>query len=174
MSKVTDQQSLAPYLSPVATPLRVLIVDDNVDAAESMEMLLKVTGHDVRMVHDGQAALETALDYRPSVMVCDIGLPGLNGYEVAKRIRQDPILNHIVLVALTGYGQELDRETSLQAGFDHHMVKPAGFAQLQQILATVAVSGIARATSGMALNQTQKPAASNVPLIKLTTLEVVP
>ena len=70
------------------------------------------------------------------MVVLDIGLPGLNGYEVAKRIRQSPILKNVVLVALTGYGHELDRETSLQAGFNHHLVKPARFEQLQKILAT--------------------------------------
>ena len=168
--------SAIPLTAPVisATSLRVLVVDDNVDSAETLGMLLCATGHDVRTAHDGLAALEAALDYRPNVAVLDIGLPGLNGYEVAKRIRQDPILKHIVLVALTGYGQELDRETSLEAGFDHHLVKPARFAQLQQILATVPVSGMALATGVMASKQTQKPAASAVPLIRPTTLEVVP
>ncbi len=165
-----------PLKTPVAIvpPLRVLVVDDNVDTAETLGMLLQATGYDIRLAHDGPAALEAALDYRPSVMVLDIGLPGLNGYEVAKRIRQEPTLKHIVLVALTGYGQELDRETSLEAGFDHHLVKPARFAQLQQILATVPVSGMALATGVMPSKQMQKPAASAVPLIRPTTLEVVP
>ena len=168
--------SAVPLTTPVASAssLRVLVVDDNVDAAETLGMLLCATGHDVRTAHDGLAALEAARDYRPSVMVLDIGLPGLNGYEVAKRIRQDPILKHIVLVALTGYGQELDRETSLEAGFDHHLVKPARFAQLQQILATASVSGMALATGVMTSKQTQKPAASALPLIRQTALEVVP
>ena len=178
----TPPHSTAPVASAIplktplasATPLRVLVVDDNVDTAETLGMLLCATGHDVRTAHDGLAALEAALDYLPSVAVLDIGLPGLNGYEVAKRIRQDPVLKHIVLIALTGYGQELDHETSLQAGFDHHLVKPARFAQLQQILATVSVSGRALATGAMTSKQTQKPAASAVPLMRPTTLEVVP
>ena len=165
--------SLAPRPSPLAPPLRVLVVDDNVDTAETLGMLLKATGHDVRTAHDGLAALEAAVDYRPNMMVLDIGLPGLNGYEVARRIRQEPTLKHTVLVALTGYGQELDRETSLEAGFDHHLVKPARFAQLQQILATVSVSGRALATGAMTSKQTLKSAAS-LPLIRPTTLEVVP
>ena len=97
---------------------------------------MRATGHDVRTAHDGPTALEAALDYQSGVVVLDIGLPGLNGYEVAKRIRQNPVLKNVVLVALTGYGQELDRETSLQAGFNHHLVKPARFEQLQKILAT--------------------------------------
>ena len=148
--------TLAPCPSPLAPPLRVLVVDDNVDTAETLGMLLHATGHEVRTAHDGLAALEAALDYRPNVAVLDIGLPGLNGYEVAKRIRQDPILKHIVLVALTGYGQELDRETSLEAGFDHHLVKPARFEQLQKILATVSVSGRALTTGVMASKPTQE------------------
>ena len=124
---------------PTIRPLRVLVVDDNEDAVLSFAMLLKASGHDVRTAHDGPAAVQAALDYRPSVVLLDIGLPGLNGYEVAKRIRQHPLLKNVVLVALTGYGRDSDRQTSLQAGFNHHLVKPARLEQLQQILATVSV-----------------------------------
>ena len=131
-----SHSSLTTHHSPLTTPLRVLVVDDNVDAAQTLGMLMRATGHDVRTAHDGPTALEAALDYQPGVVVLDIGLPGLNGYEVAKQIRQNPVLKNVVLVALTGYGQELDRETSLQAGFNHHLVKPARFEQLQKILAT--------------------------------------
>jgi CheY-like chemotaxis protein len=122
---------------PTTRPLRVLMVDDNVDTVLSFSMLLKASGHDVRPAHDGPTAVQAALDYRPDVVVLDIGLPGLNGYEVAKRIRQHPVLKNVVLVAMTGYGQETDRQRSQEAGFDHHLVKPARFEQLQQILATV-------------------------------------
>ena len=124
---------------PTTRPLRVLVVDDNKDTVLSFSMLLKASGHDVRTAHDGPTAVQAALDYQPNVVLLDIGLPGLNGYEVAKRIRQHPVLKNVVLVALTGYGQDSDRETSLQAGFNHHLVKPARFEQLQQILATVSV-----------------------------------
>ena len=120
-----------------APSLRVLVVDDNVDTAQTLAMLLKTSGHDVRTAHTGPAALEAAFDYRPNVMLLDIGLPGLNGYEVAKRIRQQPVLHAIVLVATTGYGQETDRQHSQEAGFDHHLVKPVDFAKVQQILGTV-------------------------------------
>ena len=130
-----------------ALPLRVLVVDDNVDAAQTLGMLMRATGHDVRTAHDGPTALEAALDYQPGVVILDIGLPGLNGYEVAKRIRKNPVLKNVVLVALTGYGQESDRETSLQAGFNHHLVKPARFEQLQQILATISVSASGAASA---------------------------
>ncbi len=122
---------------PIARPLRVLVVDDNVDTVLSFQMLLTASGHDVRTAQDGPTAVQVALDYRPDVVLLDIGLPGLNGYEVANRIRQQPVLKNVVLVALTGYGQDSDRETSLQAGFNHHLVKPARLEQVQQILATV-------------------------------------
>jgi CheY-like chemotaxis protein len=100
-------------------------------------MLLKASGHDVRTAHDGLSAVETAIAYRPNAVLLDIGLPGLNGYEVAKRLRQNPNLKNTVLIALTGYGQDTDRQTSQQAGFDHHLVKPARFDQLKKILVTV-------------------------------------
>jgi CheY-like chemotaxis protein len=123
--------------SPHPSPLKVLVVDDNADTVLSFTMLLKTLGHDVRAAHDGPTAVQVALDCRPDIVLLDIGLPGLNGYEVAKRIRQQPDFENVVLVALTGYGQDSDRQSSLQAGFDHHLVKPARLAQLQKILATV-------------------------------------
>ncbi|MFN0019919.1 MAG: PAS domain S-box protein [Pirellulaceae bacterium] len=132
-------ESPAADPGPVAArPLRVLVVDDNSDTVLTFAILLKALGHDVRTAHDGPSGVAAALSYRPDVALLDIGLPGLNGYEVAKRIRQEPTLQNAVLVALTGYGQETDREISRQAGFNHHMVKPANFDKLQQILANVA------------------------------------
>jgi CheY-like chemotaxis protein len=122
---------------PTIRPLRMLVVDDNVDAAEILEILLTESGHEVRIAHDGPAALEAALEFRPNVVLLDIGLPEMDGYEVAKRIRQQPTLTNVVLVALTGYGQETNRQRSQEAGFDHHLVKPADFQKVQQILATV-------------------------------------
>ncbi len=116
---------------------RVLVVDDNVDAAQSLVDLLKVTGHEVGMAHDGPSGLEAIRDFRPDAVLLDIGLPGLTGLEVAKRIRQLPELKHIVLVAMTGYGQEADRQRSQEAGFNHHLVKPAHFSEVEKILATV-------------------------------------
>ena len=123
---------------PNVRPLRVLVVDDNVDTVLSFSMLLRASGHEVQTAHDGLAAVQAAIDYRPDIVLLDIGLPGLNGYEVAKQIRQHPKLKHVVLVALTGYGQDSDRQASGQAGFTHHLVKPARFDELQKILATVA------------------------------------
>ena len=122
---------------PQAKHCRVLIVDDNVDAAQSLALLLNVCGHDVRLAHDGPAAVEAARDYRPDLAIMDIGLPGFDGYEAAKRMRQHPVLQHAMLVAMTGYGQENDRLRSLAAGFDHHLVKPVNFDSVQEILALV-------------------------------------
>ena len=122
--------------SPTTRPLRVLVVDDNVDTVLSFSMLLEAHGHEVRTAHDGIAAVKAAIEFRPDVALLDIGLPGLNGYEVARRIRLLPELKHVVLVALTGYGQDSDRKTSLEAGFNHHLVKPAILEQLLQILTT--------------------------------------
>lgn len=116
---------------------RVLVVDDNVDSAETLAMLLEASGHDVQTAYNGQSGLEAALEYQPDMMLLDIGLPELNGYEVARRIRQHPLLKHMVLIAMTGYGQEKDRQYSREAGFDHHLVKPANFDEVLSILATV-------------------------------------
>jgi CheY-like chemotaxis protein len=124
---------------PTRRPLRLLVVDDNIDTVLSFSMLLRASGHHVRTAHDGLAAVQAAIDYQPDAVLLDVGLPVLNGYEVAKRIRQEPPLKDIVLIALTGYGQEADRQAALQAGFNHHLVKPAHLEQLQTILATVSV-----------------------------------
>ena len=120
-----------------ATGCRVLVVDDNVDAAQSLGLLLEMSGHAVRLAYDGPTALQAAIDYRPDVALLDIGLPGLDGFEVAQRIRHQATLRGMVLVALTGYGQDTDRQRSQDAGFDYHLVKPAAFDEIEQILACV-------------------------------------
>jgi len=135
---VPAQPAPSGIAEPAERTLRVLVVDDNVDAAKILEMLVRESGHLVRMAHTGPAALAAALDYRPDVMLLDIGLPEWDGYEVAKRIRQEPLLHDIVLVAITGYEREADRQRSQQAGFDHHLVKPADFGRVREILAAAA------------------------------------
>jgi len=117
--------------------IKVLVVDDNVDAAESLAMLLRVHGHDVRMAHTGPTAVAAALDYGPDVAFLDIGLPELDGFQVAKRIRRQPANEKCVLVALTGYGHDADQQRSREADFDHHLIKPADFGKVQEILAAV-------------------------------------
>jgi CheY-like chemotaxis protein len=127
----------AEKAKPTGPSLRVLVVDDNTDTAASLALLLTESGHDVRTAPDGPTALEAALNYRPDVALLDIGLPGLDGYEVAKRMRQQPVLQNVVLVAVTGYGKESDRQRTQEAGFDHHLVKPAHFEKVQELLASV-------------------------------------
>jgi PAS domain S-box-containing protein len=124
---------------PVGPSLRVLVVDDNVDAAQSLGLLLEDSGHAVQTTHDGPTALKVASIYRPHVVLLDIGLPGIDGFEVARQMRQQPDLRNVVLVAMTGYGQIKDKQRSMEAGFNHHLVKPASFEKVLQILATVSV-----------------------------------
>jgi PAS domain S-box-containing protein len=115
---------------------RVLVVDDNVDAAKSIAMILKLSGYDVHCVHDGPTALEAAQAYRPDVVVLDIGLPGMSGYEVAQRLRERPEFKRTPLVAVTGYGQDEDRRLSKEAGIDHHLTKPVDPSALQRFVAS--------------------------------------
>jgi PAS domain S-box-containing protein len=114
---------------------RVLVVDDNVDAANSLAMLLRLGGHEVQVAHGGPAALEMVKVYRPEIIFLDIGMPGMDGYEVARRLREQPSLEHAVLVALTGWGQEEDKRRSNEAGFNQHLVKPVAPATLEKLLA---------------------------------------
>ena len=113
----------------------ILVVDDNVDAAESLALLLRLEGHDVRVAHDGPAALAAVEAEPPDLLFLDIGMPVMNGYDVAQRLRQRPGLGHLLLVAMTGWGQEEDRRRSQEAGFDHHLVKPVEPDALHQLLA---------------------------------------
>lgn len=123
-----------PYIAD-ALRKRVLVVDDNVDAAESIGMILRVHGYDVRCVYDGPSVLKVAEAYRPDVVVLDIGLPGMSGYDVAKQLRQRPEFRRTPLVAVTGYGQEEDRRRSQEAGFDYHLTKPVDPEALQAFVA---------------------------------------
>jgi CheY-like chemotaxis protein len=113
---------------------RVLVVDDNVDSAESLAMLMKISGHEVEMAHDGLEAVDLSLAFRPDVILLDIGLPKLNGYEVARKIREQQAGKDIVLIALTGWGQEEDRRKSKESGFNAHIVKPVDFPELTKLL----------------------------------------
>ncbi|ADE15085.1 PAS sensor protein [Nitrosococcus halophilus Nc 4] len=113
---------------------RILVVDDNVDAADSMAEVLRTLGHQVRTAYHGEAALEAVREYGPTVILLDLGMPGMNGYEVAKRLQQLPRGERPVLIALTGWGQEADRQRSREAGFDNHLVKPVELQTLIQVL----------------------------------------
>jgi CheY-like chemotaxis protein len=114
---------------------RILVVDDNRDSADSLAMMLKLLGHDVATAHDGLAAVERVRAFQPDVALLDLGMPKLNGYDAARRIRQQPWGQGLVLIALTGWGQEEDMQRSQEAGFDYHLVKPVELAALEKLLA---------------------------------------
>jgi CheY-like chemotaxis protein len=121
-------------------PRRVLIVEDNLDAAESVALVLQLAGHTVKMVHDGESAVHAAREFRPDVVLCDVGLPGdMDGYQVARTFRADAALRDIRLVALTGYGQEEDIARSADAGFEIHARKPIDADTLRRLLAELPV-----------------------------------
>jgi PAS domain S-box-containing protein len=118
------EEAAAPSSIPSTTARRVVIADDNRDAAESLGMLIEIEGHEVTVVHDGAAAVEAIRRVKPDVAILDIGMPGLDGYEVARRVRADAGVARVRLVALTGWGQEQDRARAMAAGFDMHVTKP--------------------------------------------------
>lgn len=120
-----------------APPRRVLIVDDNEDAANSLAMILNLGGHETASVYTAVDALQRAASFRPDVVLLDIGLPGMDGYEVAQKLRELPGLRDIRLVAVTGYGRSDDRIRARDAGFDDHLTKPVEFAVLERTLAGI-------------------------------------
>jgi PAS domain S-box-containing protein len=120
--------------APPPTRSRILIADDNRDAAESLSMLFELAGHEVRVAHLGRAALSLAQAFRPDVALLDIGMPDLSGYEVAQELRREPWGQGIQLIALTGWGQEKDRQQALQAGFNYHLTKPIDPDQLEALI----------------------------------------
>jgi CheY-like chemotaxis protein len=124
--------------SPIAGALpaaRILIIDDNRDAAETMARLLEVFGHDVRIAFDGDQAMEIARRQRPDYVLLDLGLPGMDGYEIARRLRRE-LTEPTVIIAVTGYGQEEDRRRCREAGIDHHRLKPIDLTDLLSLLST--------------------------------------
>ncbi|MBP0588730.1 response regulator [Paraburkholderia sp. LEh10] len=114
---------------------RVMVVDDSIDGAESMSILLEMLGHEVRVLYDGAAALAAAPEFRPDVVLLDIGLPGIDGFQVARALRAERATAGALLIALTGYGQESDRQRTRDAGFDHHLVKPASLDDIERVIA---------------------------------------
>jgi PAS domain S-box-containing protein len=134
----------APRAAPPPPPApgrRILIVDDNADGAESLALLLKIAGYETHTAHDGYQAVEAAERLRPHAVLLDIGLPGLNGYEVCRRLRQRPWGSQVMLVAVTGWGQDVDRHRSREAGFDTHVVKPVDPDRLMRLLSSLPVEG---------------------------------
>ena len=113
---------------------KVLVVDDNVDSAESLATLLRLSGHDALLAHDGVGAIEAAERHRPDVVLLDIGLPRMNGHEVCRRLRERPWSNGLVVIAVTGWGQGDESQKWQEAGFDAHLVKPAQYDELAALL----------------------------------------
>lgn len=113
---------------------RVLVIEDNLDTADSLKMLLELSGHTVTVAHSGNEGIEQARRQRPQVVVCDIGLPGANGYDVARALRSDPETHSTYMIAMTGYGQYEDKRTAIAAGFDQHLTKPIAIDTLEQLL----------------------------------------
>ena len=142
---LADDSRPAPPEFPAAAPhavrgqARVLVVDDSRDGADSLRVLLELLGAEVRVEYDGLAALEAFDTYRPQLVLLDIGMPGMDGFEVARRLRQRPESRNVTLIALTGWGQEKDRRNSKAAGFDHHLVKPVDIDALEGLLSAVHV-----------------------------------
>jgi PAS domain S-box-containing protein len=124
----------ADALAPVPIGARILVADDNHDAADSLAMILEMSGHEVRVVHDGRSALSVARTFRPDTALLDIGMPHMNGYEVARALRQEPWGASLTLIALTGWGQASDRKRAIDAGFDRHLTKPVDPEALQSLL----------------------------------------
>lgn len=123
--------------SQIQNPKRVLVVDDNADSAESLAELVNLWDYETQIATNGPSALKAAESYRPDAVLLDIGMPGLDGYEVARQLRRQPGLAHIRLVAMTGYGREEDREQAREAGFDHHLTKPVNPDELERLLVTL-------------------------------------
>ena len=140
--RVTLQTAACPDAPGVATDIepgasasrRILLVDDNVDFVSSMASLLTLLGHQVRTVNDGVSALAAVAEFSPDYAFLDIGMPGLNGYDLARRLREHPATSRCVLTAVTGWGQDKDRELSRAAGFDYHLVKPVELARILEVL----------------------------------------
>jgi CheY-like chemotaxis protein len=134
-----SERQLRPAESRRPGCRRVLVVDDNRDATETLELLLQLWGHEVKSALNGPDALALAMEFRPEIILLDIGLPGMSGYEVARQLRALPGFQGVFIVAVTGYGQESDRLHSQEAGFGHHLVKPVQPEVLQELIASAPV-----------------------------------
>jgi CheY-like chemotaxis protein len=134
LNQIDDSSSHATEARLVGKQRRVLIIDDNEDAALSLAMLLEIDGHEVQTAHDGASGMELLLQSPAEIVLLDIGLPDINGYELAKQIRQHSEGRSALLIALTGWGQEQDKLDAVAAGFDLHLTKPVDYPQLLAIL----------------------------------------
>ena len=118
--------------------MKILVVDDNADSADMVALTLQMSGHEARAAYSGQAALQIVVEYQPDFVLLDIGMPEMNGYEVARRLRQLAPTKNAWLIAITGYGQDTDRQLTQEAGFDYHLVKPIDPDKLEEVLTKLA------------------------------------
>jgi CheY-like chemotaxis protein/anti-sigma regulatory factor (Ser/Thr protein kinase) len=138
LSRPETDAAPQPEAEPAAgSKFRVLVVDDNEASAKTLGWTLEMLGHDPHLAHEGQQALELARTLRPDVVLLDIGLPGMNGYEVCRALRNEPLLHGLTIIAQTGWGQKEHLKRSEEAGFDHHMVKPINMDALEKILGSL-------------------------------------
>jgi CheY-like chemotaxis protein len=136
LSTTPDDALQAPHVPDAGVRARrILVVDDNADAAQAMATMLGLLGHEVDVAFDGEQALRRAEPSRPEVILMDLGMPNMNGYVAARRIRQSGWGRELLLIAVTGWGQQADREASEHAGFDHHLVKPVELDTVQSLIA---------------------------------------
>jgi CheY-like chemotaxis protein len=139
VSETTTTEAAAALIPEKAddASLRILVVDDNVDAARSLAKMLEILGHQALLAHDGRQAVEVALREHPNVILLDLGLPGLNGYQVCQTLRKEGLTGELI-AAVTGYGQDSDRRLTAEAGFDVHLVKPVAMQTVQELLVNYA------------------------------------
>jgi len=135
-------EAVTPASAADKPPLKVLLADDNVDAAETLKMLLEMEGHEVQICHDGQQALEAIESSQPDVAVLDIGMPRLDGLEVAEKVRAASWGQAVTLIALSGWGQREDQDRSAAAGFAYHLTKPVDFEALQSLISRAGVAAV--------------------------------
>ena len=135
-------QQIRSAPAPLA-PRRILVIEDNVDAAETLRTILEMDGHQADIAHDGREGIERARVFRPDIILCDLGLPTIDGYAVARALRSDPAMASVILIAVSGYALPADRTRAIEAGFDRHLGKPASTDQLREVLATTVRPGSA-------------------------------
>ncbi len=121
----------------MSIPLRIVVADDNADTAHSLSLLLEALGHEARIAHNGIQALGIAHEFQPDAMIIDIGMPGLDGHDLARRVRAEEWGKNLLLIAASGWGQDEDKQRSLEAGFNMHLVKPVELKTLEGLLATI-------------------------------------
>jgi CheY-like chemotaxis protein len=135
-TRMLERDAHAPEEPAAPAGRRILVADDNHDAAESLAMMLRMGGNDVRTGRDGVEAVTIAQSYHPQVVLLDIGMPRMNGYDAARRIRSEPWGREMMLIALTGWGQDEDKRRAHEAGFDHHLTKPVDADELEKLVAS--------------------------------------